>query len=163
MLSANFATLPDQDVTRFVPFYRLRCLKLFFGLGGQEERRSEPGSHPVCHESACAGRSRRFSRRVAIQSEVFAPIIRRLGVRNSVSTVANARPPATDDDNCVQYCVDGAPTDTLRLIRSISTAKTMGISPRIVVTVVNSTGRRRTAQVLRIASNASEPRLRKTL
>jgi hypothetical protein len=33
MLSANFATLPNQEVTRFVPFYRLRCLKLFFGLG----------------------------------------------------------------------------------------------------------------------------------
>ena len=105
----------------------------------------------------------RAARRSARRAETRASIISRLGVRNSVNTVANASPPATDDASWVHHCELGAPIDTSRAIRLILTPRTIGISPTIVVTVVSKTGRRRIAQVRRTASNASLPRRRNTL
>ena len=99
----------------------------------------------------------------ARRAETCAWIISRLGVSNSVSTVATASPPATVYASWVHHCELGAPIYTSLAIRLILTPSTIGISPTIVVTVVSKTGRRRMAQVRRTASNASLPRRRNTL
>ena len=48
--------------------------------------------------------------------------------------------------------VEGAPTETSRVTKSMLTPSTIGMRPRMVVTVVSTTGRRRWAPVRRIAS-----------
>ena len=82
------------------------------------------------------------------------------GVTTKVSTVAKARPNTMADDSCVHHWVEGAPTETSRVTRSILTPSTMGMRPRMVVMVVSSTGRRRCAPVRMIASMGSETAFR---
>ena len=58
-------------------------------------------------------------------------------------------------DSCVHHWVEGAPTVTARVKKSILVENTMGIRPKMVVTVVSSTGRMRWMPVRRMASAGS--------
>ena len=74
---------------------------------------------------------------------MLARIIKSDGVTKSVNRVAKARPKAIAVDSCCHHCVEGAPTVTSRVTKSILTRATMGSRPKIVVAVVSSTGRNR--------------------
>ena len=75
--------------------------------------------------------------------EMFSRIISAAGVTNKVKMTAKLKPKTTADDICAQYWAAGAPTATVRSMKSISTPITMGIKPAMVVTVVSRIGRRR--------------------
>ena len=78
------------------------------------------------------------------------------GVKISVKSVANARPPATADASCAHQSVDGPPAEMSREKKLMLIFSTMGIKPRIVVIVVRRTGLRRCAPVLKTASEAGK-------
>ena len=83
--------------------------------------------------------------------------IRAAGVTTSVSTVAKLRPNTIAVDRLIHHCVAGAPIVISRLRNSTFMPNAIGSTPRIAVTAVSTTGRARSQQVSRIASNAATP------
>src|SRR3546814_7230247 len=69
---------------------------------------------------------------------------------------SDLRPKATAVESCRHHWVEGAPTVMVREKKSMLVASTIGIRPRMVVTVVSITGRRRWAPVRKIASRSEE-------
>jgi hypothetical protein len=88
----------------------------------------------------------------ARQAATLARSISRDGVTIMVRMVAKASPKAIAVASCCHHWVDGAPSEISRVTKSILTRVTMGRSPKTVVAVVSSTGRRRCAPVRMIAS-----------
>src|SRR5690606_22575276 len=82
----------------------------------------------------------------------FAPSTNMHGVTKRVSRVAKVCTPAVALNNCVHLCVEGASKPRLGSSRFTLTPRTIGINPRIVVTAVSKTGRRRKQPVSKAAS-----------
>ena len=83
-----------------------------------------------------------------------------VGTITSVSTVATASPKMTATAIGPQKAADSPPVMRVIFLKSKLTPVAIGMSPRMVVIAVKTTGRNRTSPALTRAERMSWPRLR---